>query len=64
MEFVLRSLYTKRNQGLIFQFILGKAKKRLGSSVLHYQAREQGFRAALKAWKQTLKTSPSPKFPF
>ena len=42
-----------------FQFILGKANKRPGSSVLYYQAREKGFWVALEAWKQTPKASPS-----
>ena len=54
----LRSMYTKGKQGLMFEIILGKAKNCLGSSVLHYQAREQGFWAALKAWEQTPKVSP------
>ena len=33
----------KKNQGSKFQFISGKARKRPGSSVLYYQAREKVF---------------------
>ena len=51
---------TIESQGLNYQFILGKGKKRLGSSVLYHQAREQCFWAALKALEQMLKASPSP----
>ena len=51
---------TKESQGLKFQFLLGDAKSRLGSSVLYYQTREQRFWAALKAWEQMPKASPSP----
>ena len=36
----------------MFEFILGKAKKLPGSSVLYYQARDKGLWAALEAWKQ------------
>ena len=53
-------MYIKENQGLKFQFILGDAKKRLGSSVLNYQTRVQRFWADLKAWEHTPKASPSP----
>ena len=42
-------MYIKKNQVLKFQFILGNARKRPGSSVLYYQAREKGFWAALEA---------------
>ena len=51
----------KENQGLKFQFILGKARKRPGSSVLYYQVQEKGFWAALEAWDQTPKASPLSK---
>ena len=51
------SINIKENQGLKFQFKLGKARKRTGSSVLDYQAREKGFWAALEAWDQTPKAS-------
>ena len=44
----------------MFELMLGKAKKRPGSSVLYYQALEKGFWAALKAWEQIPKASPSP----
>ena len=50
----------KKNQGLKFQYILGKAKERPGSSVLYYQARQKCFWAALEAWEQTRKASPLP----
>ena len=50
----------KENRGLKFQFLLGDAKKRLGSSVPYYQAREQRFWADLKAWERMPKASPSP----
>ena len=36
----LRSMHIKEIQGLKFQFLLGDAKNRLGSSVLYYQGRE------------------------
>ena len=55
---LLRSMYIKEYQGLKFQLILGKARKRPGSSVLYYQARETSFWAALKARDQTPKASP------
>ena len=42
-------MYIKENEGLKFQIILGKARKRPGSSVLYYQARKKGFWAALEA---------------
>ena len=61
---LLRSMCTKENQRLKFQFILGKARKRPGSSVLYYQAREKGFWAALEVCKQTPKASPLPKLVF
>ena len=51
-------MFIKENRGLKFQFILEEARKRPGSSVLYYEAREKGFWAALKAWDQTLKPSP------
>ena len=54
------SKYIKENQGLKFQFLLGDGKKRLGSYVSYHQTREQRFWAALKAWEQTPKASPSP----
>ena len=57
-------MYIKENQRLKFQFLLGDAKKCLGSSVLNYQAREQRFWADLKAWEQMPKASPSPFFVF
>ena len=50
---------TKESQALKFQFLLGGAKSRLGSSVSYYQAREQRFWADLKAWEQMPKASPS-----
>ena len=53
-------MYIKDNQGLKFQFILGDAKIRLGSSVSYHQAREERFWAYLKAWEQTPKAWPSP----
>ena len=40
---------------------MGKARKRPGSSVLYYKAREKGFCAALEAWDQTPKASPLSK---
>ena len=46
---LLRSMYTKENERLIFQFILGKSKKRPGSSVEYIQVQEKGFWAALEA---------------
>ena len=39
----LRSMYTKENHGLKFQFILGKTGKRSGSSVSYNHARVNGF---------------------
>ena len=64
--FLYSGLYkTKESQGLKFQFLLGGcAKNCLGSSVLYYQAREQYFWAALKAWEQMAKASPSRTFVF
>ena len=50
---------TKECQGLKFQFLLGGAKSRFGSSVSYYQALEQRFWADLKAWEQMPKASPS-----
>ena len=44
-------MYTKENQGLKFQFILGNDRKHPGSSV---------FWAALQALRQTPSASPSP----
>ena len=57
---LLRSMYTKENQGLKFQFILGNDRKHPGSSVSYYQAQEQRFWAALQASRQTPSASPSP----
>ena len=48
----------------MFEFILGKAEKRPGSSVLSYQAREKGFWVALEVWKQTPEALPSPNLVF
>ena len=53
-------MYIKENQALKCKFTLVKAKQHLGGNVLHYQAREEGFWAALKAWELTPKASPSP----
>ena len=55
---LLRPMCIKENQRLEFKFILGKARKRPGSSVLYYQAPEKGFLGALEAWKQLPKASP------
>ena len=43
---------------------MGKAVKRPGSSALYYQTLEKGFWAALEAWKQTPKASPSSQLVF
>ena len=59
---LLRSLFTRENQELKFQFILVKAKRCPGNSVSYYYARKKSVSAALKAWKQMPKASALPKF--
>ena len=56
---LLRSTYTKENQGLKFQLILGLVKNVL-AVVFCTTKLKKGFWAALKAWEQTSKASPSP----
>ena len=45
----LTSMYNKRKALIMFRFLLGKARKRLDSSVSYYQAKNQSFWATLKS---------------
>ena len=40
---------------------MGEVKKRLGSNIFYYQAREKGFWAVLEALEKTPSASFSPK---
>ena len=57
---LLRYMYIKRKALMKFKFILGNARKRLGSSVLYYQAWGKGFWATRKALEETTSASSSP----
>ena len=57
-------MYTKESKKLMFQFILGKGKKRPATSVWYYQAQEKSFWAALEAWKTPSMTQNVKNVPF
>ena len=60
MESSTQVLYNERKALVNFQFIWGRLKKRLASSVLYYQAWEKDFWSVLEALEETPSASPSP----